>query len=262
MGASEDPSRSDRQRGMLRVGRRFYAAPPGQPRVRRATDLIGLAGALLALVGVVAAQPPSRLERSFLRFLQAFPSWLTPVWSVLIAALGAWVVFLVVYPLLSRRPRITLEALLAVALALGAGLLAARLATGNWPGADESVGLSADLRFPGVRLAMAAAAISVVNAHLTRPMAMTGRRVLALGAVGALMAGETSVGGTAAAILIGVAAGAAVRLALGTSAGLPTVPDVAAALDDSASTRTGSSRPRGRSPACSSCTGRMRTEHR
>ena len=61
---------------------------------------------------------------------------------------------------------------------------------------------------------------------------MTGRRVLALGAAGALLAGTTSVGGTAAAILIGVAAGAAVRLALGTSAGLPTVADVAAALDD------------------------------
>jgi uncharacterized membrane protein YbhN (UPF0104 family) len=194
--------------------------------------VLGLGASLLALAGVIGAQPPGPLERSFLRFLQAFPDWLTPAWTFLIAALAAWALFVVVFPLLSRRPRITLEAVLAVALALALGLLAARLATGNWPGAHESSGLSADLRFPGVRLAMAAAAISVVNAHLTRPLAMTGRRMLALGAAGALLDGTTSVGGTAAAILIGVAAGAAVRLALGTSAGLPTVADVAAALED------------------------------
>ena len=89
------------------------------------------------------------------------------MWSVLIAALGAWALFLVVFPLLSRRPRITLEALLAVALALGARPArrpARRPATG--PARTRALGLSADLRFPGVRLAMAAAAISVVNAHL------------------------------------------------------------------------------------------------
>ena len=93
-------------------------------------------------------------------------------------------------------------------------------------------GLSNRLHFPGIRLAMATAVISVVNANLTRPLASTGRRVLALGAAGALMDGRTTVGGTAAAVLVGVTAGAAVRLALGTSAGLPTIGDVTAALDD------------------------------
>jgi uncharacterized membrane protein YbhN (UPF0104 family) len=230
--ASEDQSRANRPRGLLRVGRRYYAAPRGQPRVRRATDLLGLVASLIALAGVVAAQPPSSLERSFLRFLLAFPSWLTPIWAIMIGALVAWAVFVVVFPLFSHRPRITLEALLAVALSMGLGLLAARLATGNWPGAHETSGLSTDLRFPGVRLAMAAAAIFVANAHLTKPLGATGRRMLALGAVGLMLDGKTSVGGTAAALLIGLAAGAAVRLALGTSAGQPTVADVAAALDD------------------------------
>ena len=79
---------------------------------------------------------------------------------------------------------------------------------------------------------MAAALICVVNAHLTRPLASAGRRILALGAIGALLQGSTTVGGTAAAVLVGIAAGAAVRLALGTSAGLPTIADVAAALND------------------------------
>ena len=77
-----------------------------------------------------------------------------------------------------------------------------------------------------------AAAVIIVNANLTRPLTSTGRRVLALGAAGALMDGLTTVGGTVAAVLVGVTAGAAVRLALGTSAGLPTIGDVAAAMDD------------------------------
>jgi hypothetical protein len=112
------------------------------------------------------------------------------------------------------------------------GLLAARIATGDWPGGQEVAGLSARLQFPGIRLAMAAAVISVVNAHLTRPLAAVGRRVLAIGAAGAVLNGQTTVGGTVAALLVGLAGGAAVPLALGTSANLPTIADVAAALED------------------------------
>ena len=110
---------------------------------------------------------------------------------------------------------------MAVALAGLLGLLAARIATGDWPGGQDVTGLSNRLHFPGIRLAMATAVISVVNANLTRPLASTGRRVLALGAAGALMDGRTTVGGTAAAVLIGVTAGAAVRLRAGHLRGAP-----------------------------------------
>jgi glycosyltransferase 2 family protein len=224
--------RSGDLRGLLRGSRGFYSGPRAQPRVRRATDVVGLVAALLALAGVAAAQPPGSLERSFLRFLHAFPSWLEPVWATLMSLLAVWVVVLLLAPLASRRPRIAAEAVLAVVLAGLVSLLAARIATGDWPGGQEVTGLSTGLHFPGIRLAMAAAVICVVNANLTRPFAAAGRRILALGAAGTLMDGRTTVGGTAAAVLVGIAAGAAVRLALGTSAGLPTIGDVAAALDD------------------------------
>jgi uncharacterized membrane protein YbhN (UPF0104 family) len=232
MASLPEQVRSAGPRGLLRINRGFYAGPPDQPRVRRATDILGLVASLLALAGIVAAQPPGSLERSFLRFLRAFPTWLGPVWASLIGLLIAWVVVLVVVPLFSGRPRIVVEALLAVVLAGLLAMLAARVATGDWPGGQAISGLSTRLHFPGIRLAMAAALIFVVNAHLTRPLASTGRRILALGAAGALLQGSTTVGGTAAALLVGVAAGAAVRLALGTSAGLPTIADVAGALAD------------------------------
>ena len=99
---------------------------------------------------------------------------------------------------------------------------------------------------------MAAAVICVVNAHLTRPLATTGRRMLVLGAAGAA-AGRKHDASAARPprSSIGVAAGAAVRLALGTSAGLPTVADVAAALEDlGVAAHANSRRPSARSPAC------------
>ena len=159
------------RRGLLGARRGFYAAPRDQPRVRRATDIAGLVASLLALAGVIAAQPPGPLERSFLRFLQAFPPWLGPIWQSLIGLLVAWVAMLLVVPLVSGRPRVVLEALLAVVVAGLLGLLAARIATGDWPGGQAVTGLSPRLHFPGIRLAMAAAVICVVNGNLTRPIA-------------------------------------------------------------------------------------------
>ena len=136
MASLPEQVRSAGPRGLLRINRGFYAGPRDQPRVRRATDIVGLVASLLALAGIVAAQPPGSLERSFLRFLRAFPTWLGPVWASLIGLLIAWVVVLVVVPLISGRPRIVVEALLAVVLAGLLAMMAARVATGDWPGAQ------------------------------------------------------------------------------------------------------------------------------
>ena len=217
-------------RGLLHVGRRFYAAPRGQARVRRATDILVLAISLLVLIGIVAAQPPRPLEVALLTFVRDFPGWLAPVWAFLIGLLALWTAIVLVAPLFSRRPRITVEAIIAVVLSAGVAMLCSHWATGGWPGAEQWTGLSNNLRFPAVRLAVAAAIICVANAHLSRTFGACGRWMLALGACGAVLHGTTTVGGSVAAILIGVAAGAAVRLALGTSAGLPSIGDISEAL--------------------------------
>jgi uncharacterized membrane protein YbhN (UPF0104 family) len=117
-------------------------------------------------------------------------------------------------------------------LAVGLGLLAARIASGHWPHFETLTGISRDQRFPAVRLAGAAAVICVVNAHATRRYGVIGSWLLLLGGLSASLAGATTVGGGLAAVLLGIAAGAAVRLALGTSAGRPSIEDVAAAVAD------------------------------
>ena len=138
---------------------------------------------------------------------------------------------MLVAPLVSRRPRITLEAVLAVVLAIVVGLVAARIATGSWAGSEAASGLDDTLSFPSVRLAIAAAVIGVVNGHVSQPIASTGRWLLALGTGGAVLYERATISGAVAALLTGLIAAAAVRLALGSSAGRPSLEDIAAGLE-------------------------------
>ena len=233
-GGSSTPSGPESETSATRVwqaGRPLYAAPAGQVRVRRATDIVVLASCLIALAGLVAAQPPGPFEQSLLALLETFPDWLAPVWGFLTGLLVLWSAVMLVAPLLTRRTRITFEAVLAIALAILIGLLAARAAGGHWPGGEAASGLENALQFPSVRLAAAAALIAVVNAHVSQPFGSTGRWLLLLGTVGAVMNGRATITGAVAAILTGVAAGAAVRLALGTSAGRPSLDEIRGELE-------------------------------
>jgi hypothetical protein len=65
----------------LRRGIRVFASPPGQPRSRRATDVVLLIPALLGLALAMAAYPPATFQRSLQRFLASIPDWLDPVWG-------------------------------------------------------------------------------------------------------------------------------------------------------------------------------------
>src|SRR5580765_7883758 len=77
------------------LGIKFFAAPAGQPRARRGTDVVLLVPALLGLALAIAAYPPSSLEQSFEAFLAALPGWLDPVWGFLADLLWLWALVLV-----------------------------------------------------------------------------------------------------------------------------------------------------------------------
>jgi uncharacterized membrane protein YbhN (UPF0104 family) len=216
---------------VLRRGLKVFAAPPGQPRARRATDVVLLVPALLGLALAIAAYPPSSFERSLERFLASVPSWLDPLWGFLSDGLWLWAVLLVAVALLSRRLVVVGEALAAVVLAGLLGIVAARVTVGEWPDLWAAiVGTSSAPRFPDVRVAETTAVIVAVSPHLVRPLRRFGRWVVILGTVGAAIVGGGTPIGTVAAVLIGVAAAAAVNLVLGTSAGRPGLGDVRAGL--------------------------------
>jgi uncharacterized membrane protein YbhN (UPF0104 family) len=189
-----------------------------------------LVPALLVLAVLVAAYPPSRLERALESFLAAVPGWLDPVWDVLYDLLVLWAIVLVVAALVSRRLVVAAQALASAAAAAATAAVAARIATGDWPHASAFVGDDAATAFPALLVALAAAAIVAASPFLVRPLRAFGRWTLVLGAAGAALASSAQPGGDLAALAAAIVAATTVRLAAGTSAGLPEPDDVIADL--------------------------------
>jgi uncharacterized protein (TIRG00374 family) len=208
---------------------RFFAAPAGQPRARRGTDVVLLVSAVVGLLLAMAAYPPSSLERSLEAVLAGLPDWLDPVWGFLADLLWLWPLILVAIALLRRRLVVVAQAVAALVLGAIVAILACRIATGSWPELGDAVfGTSAAPRFPASRVAEATAVIVTLSPHLARPWRAVGRWLLIPGIVGACVVGTPL--GVFAATMIAVAAAALVRLASGTSLGRPGLDDVAAGL--------------------------------
>jgi uncharacterized membrane protein YbhN (UPF0104 family) len=208
---------------------RFFAAPRGQPRARRGTDVVVLVSALLGLGLAIAAYPPSALERSLEAFLATLPNWVDEACGFLADLLWLWALVLVAVALVRRRVVVVGQALGAFVLAAIAALAAVRLATGSWPVLGDALAGAPSVRgFLGVRSAEAMAAIVTVAPHLARPVRTFGRSLVVLGLLGTAVVGTPL--GTLAAALIAFAAASAIRLVSGTSVGRPGLDDVAAGL--------------------------------
>jgi uncharacterized membrane protein YbhN (UPF0104 family) len=212
-----------------RLGLRFFAAPPGQPRRRRGTDVVLLVPAVLVLVLAIAAYPPSSLERSLESFLAALPGWLDPVWGFLADLLWLWALALVAIALVRLRLVVVGQAVAAVVLAALLALWSSRLAVGSWPDVfDALFGTASGRPFPATRAAEATAVILTVSPHLARPVRAFGRWVLLLGLLGVAITVMPL--GLVAATAAAIVAAAAVRLIWGTSVGRPGLEEVAAGL--------------------------------
>jgi uncharacterized membrane protein YbhN (UPF0104 family) len=233
---TESGSGSDFERDVgvpaaLRGGMKVFGAPAGQPRARRATDVVLLVPALVGVVVAIIAYPPARLERSLQRFLTAMPDWLDSLWGFLVDTVWLWAILLVAAALVRRRFVAVAQAVAALVLALLCGVIAARLAVGAWPNVgDAAFGTSKAPPFPDVRICVAAAVVLAVSPFLTRPLQRLSRWLIVLGAVGAAVAGDGTPAGAAAAVLIALVAALGVRLIFGTSVGRPGLAEVAAGL--------------------------------
>jgi glycosyltransferase 2 family protein len=211
----------------------LFAAPAGQPRGRRGTDIVLLVGSLLGVGIATLAYPPSGFERSLQRLLATIPHWAGPVWGFFSDLAWFVALSLVAVSTLRRRWFVVGQVVGALVIGTAAAFVASRLALGSWPGFTDAVfGTSRAPRFPGVRLAETTAVILTVAPYLIRPYRVVCRWVLVFGIVGTAAAGAATPSGTVASILIGIAGAAGIRLATGTSIGRPEIPDVAAGLSE------------------------------
>ena len=214
-------------------GFRIFSSPPSARRFRRATDILLLAPSVIGLAVLVGVYPPGRFEGRLASLLDVIPDWAAPAGWFLYDVLAAAAVAAVLAAIAARRGFVLLQALASLALAVVVALVAGRAALGHWPNVHDALaGGSRAPDFPGVRVAVAAVVILAVSPHLVRPLQQAARWLLALGFLGAFVFDTVVPSGNLAGLLIAIVAAAGVRLALGTSVGLPELSDVAAALGE------------------------------
>ena len=235
--ATPDAARGAPGREVARVagepdgGRRalvFADVEPGR-RNRRASDVVLLAGAALAAAGAsVVEAAAGDVVREVGDALITLLAWAEPLWRCAFAGSLAFVAVLLLAMVLRRRWTLLRDALLALALAAGAGVLLGGLVAEDWFPAKG--GLFSEWGFPEMRVAAAATLVAVAAPELTRSARLLGEALVALGAVGSVAMGAALPSSALAAIALGLASAAVVRLLFGSAAGMPATALVREAL--------------------------------
>jgi len=235
------PSEGDRtpRRGAARFGwvdlvRVWSSAADGR-RLRRPTDVLLLAGAVLTLILLGFFAPgPSSVDQALVSLIDAEPTIVSLFWGVSYSAFTLWAVTLLLLPLFFRsRRRLTVDFLLAAALAgLGALAAGAVAGTSTRESIDALVSTPSQPVYVAVRVAVGTAVIVAASPHLTRPLRYWGRTVILLAAVSVAGLGLALPIGALAGLVLGIGAAALTHLILGTPQGLLTEQQVEIALSD------------------------------
>lgn len=214
---------------------RMFASDASAPRAKRPTDVVLLVGGVLSILGMAAFAPgPTTLDDALAPLVAAMPEAFRPFFETMLALPVVWTLTLLLAAVVTRGRRGLLgEQVLAAGLSVLGALAAGAAAGFTWQGvvAAAGSGESAGV-YPAVRLAVVTSIIVTTSPHLGRPLRHTGRWIVALGSIGSLGAGVTTLPGTLAGISIGVAAAATVHLLFGSPGGRPPLPSVAKALAD------------------------------
>jgi uncharacterized membrane protein YbhN (UPF0104 family) len=216
----------------LRRRLRLFATPADEPRARRATDVILLVGAVLALGAIsLAAFPPPGFARAVVRFLASFPDFLDGAWQVLADLLVILAVVLVVAALVRRRGSIARDLLVAAVVAAIGWLLVGRVVEGSWPAVWDGLRAAEPPPwYPSPRIAVPAAVVITASPHVTLPMRRLGRWLLALAVFAVALLGAATLLGAVAGVLVAAITAAAVHLVFGSSGGRPGLELVRSAL--------------------------------
>ncbi len=200
----------------------LFASAGDEPRRRRIDDAVLLGAALVVVLAaaLVAAGDTTGGEEAAAA-LGRLLGWLGPLWDVAYVAASVLVVVLLVAALAARRTPLARDIVLAAALALAAGSLLTRLVEGRWPDLSDALWTEGPPTYPTLRLAAMAAAALVALPDLTRPLRYVVLVVVSLATVASLVEGAALPAQVLGGLALGLAVGAAVRLAFGSSAGFP-----------------------------------------
>jgi glycosyltransferase 2 family protein len=200
----------------------LFASAGDEPRRRRIDDAVLLGAALVVvLAAALVAGGDTTGGQEAAAALGRLLGWLDPLWDVAYVAASVLVVVLLVAAVAARRTPLARDIVLATALALAGGSLLTRLVEGRWPELSDALWTEGPATYPTLRLAAVAAAALVALPDLTRPLRYVVLVVVALATVASLVEVAALPAQVLGGLALGLAVGAAVRLAFGSSAGFP-----------------------------------------
>ncbi len=214
-------------------GPRLFASPADEPRARRASDIVVLVASLFGLFVLMEIEAPlPGFVRSLVGLIDDLPDVLDTLWQLLAELLVLSAVLVATATVWRRRWTVGRDLLLAVLVGAVVGLLAHRVATGDWE-AWHGLGRAAPPPYdPAMRIALPAAVLITASPHVALPVRRLGRWVVALGCLAVTLLGATSPIGAVAGLLVATIAAAIVHLTFGSSGGRPGIGLVHAALTE------------------------------
>jgi glycosyltransferase 2 family protein len=204
------------------------AAEPGR-RNRRTIDgvLLAIGALVVGLTAVIADTAPTRDEDVAHAFVTVF-GWARAPWEVALVSAVALALAIVAEVLFRRRWELARDLAVAVLVVVGLANALGRLVVDDWLPVEGD--LFSDWGFPELRVASVVAVLTVAGPELARPVRKLAGWLVPFAALGTVALGAALPSAALAGLALGLGAGALVRLAFGSAAGVPPVERVRAAV--------------------------------
>ena len=209
---------------------RLFSSGVDEPRARRATDVILVVAAAVAL-GLLSlvAVPQAGYERALISFARAVPGVFDSLWRLLIDVLALAVVIVLVATIVRRRFSLLRDLVLAAVVAFVLAVIVERATLAAWPTFSGSLRI-AGAWFSPLRLSVPAAVAMTASPHLSQPARRVGWWIVLLAALACVLLGAATPTGALAGVAIAVVAAGIVHLVFGSCRGRPGLDDVVVAL--------------------------------
>jgi tRNA A-37 threonylcarbamoyl transferase component Bud32 len=176
---------------------------------------------------VIASSAPEH-DEAVARALTTVLGWASGAWRTAFVCVLALALVVVVDVLLRARWDLARDLLVAALVLVGSTTVLGGAVNSDWLPIEPH--LLSQWGFPELRLAAATAVLVVVGPELVRPVRLLAVWLVPLAALGAVVFAAALPSAVLAALSLGLATGAVVRLAFGTAAGVPPTEVVKSAL--------------------------------
>jgi glycosyltransferase 2 family protein len=198
-------------------------------RNRRTVDAAFLLLAAIVIgLTAVAASSAERQDEDVAQALQTVLGWADSLWRLAFVGLLVLALVVVLDVVLERRWIVARDLVVAALVVVGAGVVLGGVVRSDWVPAEDH--LLSNWGYPELRLAAATAILVVAGPELVRWVRLLAASTMPFATIGAVVLGSGLPSDALGALALGVGAGAIVRLAFGSAAGVPPTEHVRAGL--------------------------------